>query len=117
MPRKEDESQTILGVAFRAKKPKRGSYLVCLKRRKVYGRVGTVRPDKSFKRSGPYGVVIDSRKSGTTWESVQYDPSGEYRFLEKVPRDFTEAETSRRDITRRSTKRRSRGDLEKSRES
>ena len=59
-----------------------------MKRQKVYGKVGTVRPDRSFKYVGPYGVVVDSRKTGTTWETIQYDRSGEFRFLENVPRDF-----------------------------
>jgi hypothetical protein len=89
MGRKHDENQTIFAFAFKARKPKRGWYFVCMRRRKVYGQVCTVRPDKSFKRTGPYGVVIDSRKSGSTWESVQYDESGEFRFMEKVPIGFS----------------------------
>ncbi len=89
MDRRNSENQTILGFAFKAKKPRRGWHLVCMKRRKVYGRVGTVRPDKTFKRSGPHGLVVDSRRTGVTWESIQYDSSGEFRFLEEVPPEFS----------------------------
>ena len=83
-----DQRQTVLGFAFRPLKPKRGWHFVCMRRRKVYGRVETVRPDRSFKWTGSFGVVIDSRKTGATWETVQLDKSGEFRFLEVVPADF-----------------------------
>ena len=89
MGRRGDELQTVFGFAFKAKRPKRGWYLVCMRRRRVYGCVSTVRRDKSFKRTGAFGVVIDSRKSGSTWESVQYDESGEFRFVEEVPSGFS----------------------------
>ncbi len=89
MVRGNAENQTILGFAFKARKPKRGWHLVCMKRQKVYGCVGTVRPDKTFKRTGPHGLVVDSRRTGATWESIQYDPSGEFRFMERVPPEFT----------------------------
>ena len=89
MSRRDHERQTTFQFVFKARKPKRGWHLVCLKRRKIYGQVGTVRPDRTFKYIGPYGVIVDSRKSGRTWETIQYDRSGEFRFLEEVPRDFS----------------------------
>jgi hypothetical protein len=88
MGRRGDEHQKVFPFAFRPKKPKRGWYLVCMRRRRVYGRVATVRRDKTFKRIGSYGVFIDSRKSNTTWESIQFDESGEYRFVESPPPGF-----------------------------
>ncbi len=81
--------QTVFGFAFKPRRPRRGWFLVCMRRRKVYGVVGTVRRDKTFKRIGDQGVVIDSRKSGVTWESIQLDESGEFRFVEEVPPGFT----------------------------
>jgi len=91
MGRRGDEHQKVFPFAFQPKKPKRGSWLVCMRRRRVYGQVATVRRDKTFKRTGAYGAVIDSRKTGTTWESIQFDESGEFRFLESLPSGFEPA--------------------------
>ncbi len=89
MGRGFDENQIVMGFAFKARKPRRGWHLICRQRERVYGRVTTIRPDRTFKRIGPNGVVIDSRKAGLTWESIQYDPSGEFRFVPAVPPGFT----------------------------
>jgi hypothetical protein len=86
--RRESDQQTIMGFAFKAKKPKRGAHFVCLKRRRFYGTVRTIRPDRTFKYVGPYGLVMDSRREGMTWETVQYDKKGEFRFVEELPEGF-----------------------------
>ncbi len=89
MGRTSRENQVVFGFAFKARKPKRGWHLVCMKRSRVYGTVGTVRPDRTFKYTASYGLVMDSRKTGATWETIQYRKSGEFRFVEQVPDGFS----------------------------
>ncbi|MHA2063945.1 MAG: hypothetical protein ACXABY_06125 [Candidatus Thorarchaeota archaeon] len=71
---------------FIAKKPKKGMYLVCHKRERVYGQVSQVQ------KSGK--VVYHSAepphlKRYCGWEEVQYREQGEYRFVNEVPGGYT----------------------------
>ena len=88
MARRKSDEQTVMPFAHKARRPKRGSHFVCLKRRRVYGTVRTVRSDRTFRYVGPYGLIVDSRKSGMTWESIQKDLSGQFRFVEELPEGF-----------------------------
>ena len=66
-------------------KPKKGQWLVSLKREKVYGQVIKVYDDQAYDWGGSYGSVVQGR----SWEETQYD-WGEMRFVDEIPEGFTE---------------------------
>lgn len=84
--KKQDDAATPPETTFLAIKPKKGQWLVSMKREKVYGPVVKVYDDQTFDWEASYGSCIHERRG---WEVVQYD-WGEMRFVDEIPEGFTE---------------------------
>jgi len=70
---------------FLAIKPKKGQWLVSMKREKIYGQVTAVYDDQTYKWSSDHGSIVEDSRG---WEVVQYD-WGEMRFVDEIPEGFT----------------------------